>query len=188
MNEHALLSDSEKWEAVASCDKSFDGIFLYGVKTTGIFCRPSCRAKTPVRGNVLYFNNSMEAINAGFRPCKRCRPDKEIFEPERELVNKAKLIFDKEYDGITDMNNTAKQLGVSTNYLTRLFKRQLGLTPAQYIAGLRINKAAELLEHTEKDILEIAYMTGFKSLSSFYKRFKEKTGHTPKEHRRIGGT
>jgi AraC family transcriptional regulator of adaptative response / methylphosphotriester-DNA alkyltransferase methyltransferase len=130
----------------------------------------------------------MEAMKAGFRPCKKCRPDKEVFEPEWELVSKAKIIFDKEYDSVTDMNSTAKQLGVSTNYLTRLFKKQLGLTPTQYIAGLRINKAGELLEHTEKDILEIAYMTGFKSLSSFYKCFREKTGHTPKEHRRTGGS
>lgn len=187
MDEKVLLSDSEKWHAVTSCDRSFDGLFLYGVKTTGIFCRPSCKAKSPVRENVLYFDNCTEAIKAGFRPCKKCRPDKEVFEPERELVSKAKIIFDKEYDGITDINSTAKQLGVSTNHLARLFKKQLGLTPAQYIAGLRISKAAELLERTEKDILEIAYMTGFKSLSSFYKRFREKTGHTPKEHRRTGG-
>lgn len=187
MNEHGLLSEDKKWQAVASCDKSFDGLFLYGVKTTGIFCRPSCKAKAPMRDNVVYFNSSTEAMNAGFRPCKRCCPDIEVFEPDRELVNKAKIIFDSGYENTIDMQGTSKQLGVSSNHLARLFKEQLGLTPAQYIAGLRIDKAGELLEQTEKEILEIAYMAGFKSLSSFYKCFKDKTGHTPKEHRRIGG-
>lgn len=184
MDEYISLSDSEKWQAVISCDKSCDGIFFYGVKTTGIFCRPSCKAKAPIRENVLFFNSSKEAMEAGFRPCKRCCPDKAVFEPDLELVNKAKEIFNADYDSTIDMNYIAKQLGVSTNYLTRLFKRQLGLTPAQYITGLRINKAAELLGQTKKGILEISYMTGFKSLSNFYKCFREKTGHTPKEHRR----
>lgn len=188
MNEYISLSDREKWQAVISCEKSYDGIFYYGVKTTGIFCRPSCKAKAPIQGNALFFNSSTEAMEAGFRPCKRCCPDKAVFEPDLELVNKAKEIFDADYDNKIDMGNIAKQLGVSTNYMTRLFKKQYCLTPTQYITGLRINKAAELLEQTEKDILEIAYMTGFKSLSNFYKCFREKTGHTPKEHKKTGGS
>ena len=89
MKKAAQISDNEKWQAVENCDKSYDDIFIYGVKTTGIFCRPSCRSKTPVRTNIVFFTNPTNAIEAGFRPCKKCRPDKIVFEPDLELVKKA---------------------------------------------------------------------------------------------------
>ncbi len=187
MNKSVQISDNEKWKAVVCSEKSYDGLFFYGVKTTGIFCRPSCSARTPDRANVVFFDNGINAIAAGFRPCKKCRPDKAVFEPDLELVNKAKNIFDVNYVGSMEVGNAARQLWVSPNYLARLFKKQFGLTPTQYITGLRVGKAAELLGQTDASILEIAYMTGFKSLSSFYKCFKEQTGHTPKEHRKSGG-
>lgn len=187
MKDYLPISISEKWQAVVSCDKSYDSLFFYGVKTTGIFCRPSCKAKTPARENVVFFDNSKAAIDARFRPCKKCCPDKAVFEPDFELVKKAKDIFDSHYDTAIDLTATAKQLGVSANHLSRLFKKQFGRTPTQYITGLRLDKAAELLGQADASILEIAYMTGFKSLSNFYKCFKEQTGHTPKEHRKTGG-
>lgn len=188
MKEYQLISDSEKWQAVVNCDKSYDGLFFYGVRSTGIFCRPSCKAKTPFRKNVSFFDNAASAIDEGFRPCKKCRPDKAVFEPDSELVNKAKGVLDSSYDGTIDFNHIAKQLGVSSNHLTRLFKRQIGFTPVQYITGLRVVKAAELLVQADASILEIAYMTGFKSLSYFYKCFKGQTGVTPKEYRKNGGS
>ena len=188
MKEYLPISDSEKWQAVVSCDKSYDGLFFYGVKTTGIFCRPSCRAKTPARENVVFLANAKSAVDAGFRPCKKCHPDKTVFEPDLELVKKAKEILDSNYDSTTDLRNISKQLGVSTNHLARLFKKQLGLTPTQYITELRVGKAAELLGQADASVLEIAYTTGFRSLSNFYKCFKEQTGHTPKEYRKNGGS
>jgi AraC family transcriptional regulator of adaptative response / methylphosphotriester-DNA alkyltransferase methyltransferase len=69
------ISDNDKWQAVIECDKSYDGLFFYGVVTTGVFCRPSCRSKSPLRNNVLFFNGLDDAVKAGFRPCKKCRPD-----------------------------------------------------------------------------------------------------------------
>ena len=182
MKEYLIISDSEKWQAVVSCDKSYDGLFLYGVKTTGIFCRPSCRAKTPARENVVFFDDGINAIDAGFRPCKKCRPDKAVFEPDLELVKKAKDIFDASYAGLIEIDHIARQLGVSSSHLARLFKKQYRRTPTQYITGLRVGKAAELLGQPDASILEIAYMTGFKSISNFYKCFKEQTEHTPKEY------
>jgi AraC family transcriptional regulator of adaptative response / methylphosphotriester-DNA alkyltransferase methyltransferase len=188
MKKHPLISDNEKWQAVISCDNCYDGLFFYGVKTTGIFCRPSCRSKTPARENVVFFDNSKVAADEGFRPCKKCRPDKAVFEPDSELVKKAKDILDSNFDNTIDLRDISKQLGVSTNHLARLFKKQLGLTPANYITGLRIAKAAELLGQSDANVLEIAYMTGFKSLSNFYRCFKARTGITPKEHRESGGS
>jgi len=115
MNKPVRISDNEKWEAVICSKKSYDGLFFYGVKTTGIFCRPSCSARTPDRGNVVFFDNDINAIAAGFRPCKKCRPDKAVFEPDLELVKKAKDIFDANYTGSIKIGHIAKQLGVSFN-------------------------------------------------------------------------
>ena len=187
MKEPIVISDNEKWQAVVSCARSYDGIFFYGVKTTGIFCRPSCKSKTPVRGNVIFFDNPGEAMENGLRPCKRCCPDKIVFEPDLELIQRAQDIFDAAYNEKVDLSLVSKLLGVSTNHLTRLFKQHIGLTPIQYISNPRVDKAEELLNQRDKSILEIAYATGFRSLSNFYKCFKEKTGYTPNEHRKSRG-
>jgi AraC family transcriptional regulator of adaptative response / methylphosphotriester-DNA alkyltransferase methyltransferase len=187
MKEYLSITDKEKWQAVISCDKGYDGIFLYGVKTTGIYCRPSCKAKAPARKNVFFFNNSTEAAEAGYRPCKRCRPDKAAFDPNMELVNKAKGLIEERYTCLIEAGKVAKEVGVSTSHLTRLFKKHQGTTPTYYINELRINKASELLENTDAKVLEIAYATGFRSLSSFYKCFKQQTGKTPIEYRESRG-
>lgn len=187
MKKPVRISDNEKWQAVISCDKSYDGMFFYAVKTTGIFCRPSCKSKTPIRGNVIFFDNAAKAMEIGFRPCKKCCPDKVFFEPGFELMKKAKDSFDADYNQHFDLSQISKQLGVSTNHLIKIFQQYNGLTPIQYIVKIRIDKASELLNQTDINILEIAYITGFKSLSNFYKRFKEQTGHTPSEYRKSRG-
>lgn len=187
MNEPVKISDNEKWKAVESCDSNYDGTFFYGVRTTGIFCRPSCKSKTPVQGNATFFNSAASAMAAGFRPCKRCCPDKIVFEPDSELINKVKVILEADYNNKVDLQQISKQLGVSTNHLIKIFKRHNSFTPTQYLIKIRINKASELLNQTDISILEIAYMTGFKSLSNFYKCFTEQTGRTPNECRKGRG-
>ena len=86
------LTDNEKWDAVVHCDPTYDGQFFYGVKTTGIFCRPSCKSKTPLRENVEFFDEAAVASARGMRPCKRCRPDLLDYAPTRELLSKIKAI------------------------------------------------------------------------------------------------
>lgn len=184
MKDFNRISDDKKWQAVVSCDENYDGVFFYGVKTTGIFCKPSCKSKTPGRENVQFFAHTAKAIEQGFRPCKRCCPDKAVFEPELELVKKAKDIIDAEYNQQMDISYIAKQLGVSKNHLIRLFKRHSDFTPTQYITKVRVGKTMELLEQAELSIIDIAYAVGFKSMSNFYKCFKEQTGHTPNEYRK----
>ncbi|MDP4161454.1 MAG: Ada metal-binding domain-containing protein, partial [Bacillota bacterium] len=134
------VSDDEKWRAVVNCDKSYDDIFLYGVTTTGIFCRPSCKSKTPVRTNVVFFKNATIAIEAGYRPCKRCCPDKKV-KPDLKLVKEATEFFDNNFSKDIDLNYFSKRLGISPNHLARLFKGHNGITPTQYITKLRVNKA-----------------------------------------------
>ncbi|HWR42221.1 bifunctional transcriptional activator/DNA repair enzyme AdaA [Sporomusa sp.] len=187
MKKTGCIPEGAKWQAVVECDKNCDGLFFYGVKTTGIFCRPSCRAKTPMRENVVFFSDSDKAIAAGFRPCKKCRPDVMVFEPDLELVRKALAIFTQQYNQSIDVSEISKQLGVSATQLARLFKQHIGLTPAQYLAKLRVDEAVKLLEQTDINILEVAYTAGFISLSNFYKCFKAQIGHTPNKLRKKRG-
>lgn len=189
MKNNRMIHDEEKWEAIVNCDKQYDGLFYYAVKTTGIVCKPSCRAKTPLRENTLFFNNISDAIEEGFRPCKLCRPDiiEYNYEPNKELVESVKEKLNKNYSGIIDLKAISYEVGISTSHLTRLFKESYGISPIRYIVKLRVAKAAELLEWSDTSILEIAYATGFKTLSNFYKSFKEQTGYTPNEYRRDGG-
>ena len=184
MKEPISISDNDKWQAVVSCDRSYDGVFFYGVKTTKIFCRPSCKSRTPIRNNVDFFDNAMNAIEKGFRPCKRCRPDKVVFQPELDFIKKAKDIFDVDYNKQFNLSDVSKELGVSTNHLIRLFKLYSGVTPMQYITKVRVDKAKELLNQNNSSIIDVAYTTGFKSLSNFYKCFKENTGYTPSEYKK----
>lgn len=178
------ITENEKWQAVANCDKSYDGIFFYGVKTTGIFCRPSCSSKTPARNNIVYFDSASAAMNAGFRICKRCCPDKTDYAPGYDLAEKLKKLLLEAYDKEINLKELSNSLGASSHHLERLFKQYNGLTPVQYITKLRINRSLILLDKGDKDILEIAYISGFKSLSNFYKQFKKYTGSAPKEYRK----
>lgn len=179
------LTADEQWQAVIHCDHSYDGVFFYGVKTTGIFCRPSCKSKEPLRNNVAFFGDIQEAYAHGLRPCKRCRPDLIAFRPTLDLLEKAKHVFETYF---TDRNGLAvqmKELGISQNHLIHLFRQQYQMTPVEYLNILRIKKAMAMLGTTDTNILTIAMACGFGSLSTFYKFFKKQVGLTPQEYRRL---
>ncbi|QJW47163.1 methylphosphotriester-DNA--protein-cysteine methyltransferase family protein [bacterium BFN5] len=184
MKPSVAIPEYIKWQAVVSCNKDYDGLFLYGVTTTGIFCHPSCRAKTPMRKNVVYFMTPEAALNAGFRPCKKCRPELLTFEPDQDVIKKAILILNQTYHQPIHMTAVARQVGVSLSHFNRLFKKVTNFTPTQYLAKRRVTEAIRLLKQTEHNILEIAYSTGFRSLSSFYQCFKTYCSHTPNQIRR----
>ncbi len=181
------IPDQTKWDAAVSCDPSYDGQFYYAVRTTGIVCRPSCRAKAPRRENVLFFDSVAEAIAAGFRPCKKCRPDLVGFAPNAELTAQAREMFDRTLTERSKVSTVAGNLGVSPGHLARLFKEQYGLSPSEYLARLRVDRARQLLAETDLSVLDIAYTAGFASLSHFYTCFRAQTGCTPRAYREKRG-
>lgn len=177
-----VLTEKEKWRAVTECDSSYDGIFYYGVKSTGIVCRPSCKSKEPKRKNVQFFDNMKHALTAGFRPCKRCRPELIEYNPAADLAKDIKNIYDNLYTDREMLSQEIGRLGVSSNHLIKIFRQQYSMTPVEYINKLRIKKARKLLAENKYNILDIAFSCGFGSLSNFYTFFKKQVGMTPKEY------
>jgi len=184
MEDLKVLNENKKWQAVAQCISEYDGQFFYGVRTTGIFCRPSCRSREPKRENVEFFDSAREAASSGFRPCKRCRPDLLKYDPDEEVVRKIKAIIDAHYSDRERIDSGFKSLGISRNHMSGIFRKKYGMTPAKYAGTVRDARAAELLEASGRSIMEIALQSGFQSLSSFYELFRKEKGMTPQEYRK----
>lgn len=136
------MTEQEMWEAVQNSDAGYDGLFFYAVKTTGIFCRPSCKSKPPKRENICYFLSAEEAHAAGFRPCKRCRSDLLEYQPMREIAIDIRRRLDQA--------EALEDVGLTTRRLTDIFKQEYGITPRQYADSLRLRAAKDLLEHTRQ--------------------------------------
>lgn len=183
MNSSTKLSKEEMWNAVINCDKNYDSRFLYAVKTTGIVCIPSCKAKTPLKKNVLFFDNINEATSEGFRPCKLCQAKYSNDLTNKVLTCEVKDIIEKSYYKKLDIDNISKELKISKSQLIRLFKKQFSCTPNKYLQKIRICKAKYLLINTNLDMLTIAFEVGFKSISNFYKIFSENFQCSPMEFR-----
>jgi AraC family transcriptional regulator of adaptative response / methylphosphotriester-DNA alkyltransferase methyltransferase len=183
MRGNVLFTDDEMWKAAVNCDTRYDGKFFYAVKTVGVYCRPSCKSRTPLRKNVCYFETQEEAGKAGFRPCKRCRPDLENYEPVLEIIRRTKEIIDGYYNNREKLAEEMKQIGVTANHLAVIFKQQYGITPVQYLNSRQAEYAKKMLSETSMSIIDIAEDIGFGSLAAFYNFFKKHTGTTPKKYR-----
>ncbi|MFC4556753.1 bifunctional transcriptional activator/DNA repair enzyme AdaA [Virgibacillus kekensis] len=183
MKDQNDISKDTMWKATVSCDSVYDGIFFYAVKTTGIFCRPSCKSKVPNVDNVSFFSNVAEAQKAGYRPCKRCRPDLESksYDPFQSIIEDTKKVIKNNYCQKMPLNEVALKVGVSRFHLNRIFKNRTGYTPHMYLEEIRIKKAKELLLMTKLNSTEIGYQIGYQSISSFYNAFKRSTGLSPSQ-------
>ena len=178
------MNDNEMWQAVRDCDASFDGKFFYGVKTTGIYCRPSCKSRLPKRENVVFFRTREDAEKAGFRPCKRCRPDMLLYDPALELSERTKKLLDQHFSDRLKLGRDMKEMGVSRKHVTQIFKQQYDITPSEYLMQVRIAAARQLLQDGY-DIPDAAGMAGYENLSEFYDHFRRQTGMTPARYRQI---
>jgi AraC family transcriptional regulator of adaptative response / DNA-3-methyladenine glycosylase II len=183
-----LLDEERCYAAARSRDARFDGWFFIAVRTTGIYCRPSCPAITPKRANVEFHPTAAAAQQRGFRACKRCRPDASPGSPEWNLrgdvVGRAmRLIADGaiERDGVAGL---ARQVGYSERQLNRVFNEELGAGPLAIARARRAQAARVLIETTSLPITDIAYAAGFGSVRQFNDTVREVFATTPSRLRR----
>jgi AraC family transcriptional regulator, regulatory protein of adaptative response / methylphosphotriester-DNA alkyltransferase methyltransferase len=174
--------NEEVWEAIINCDPTYDGKFYYGVVTTGIFCRPSCRSKNPKRENVRVFWSINDAISANFRPCKRCRPD-HLRWPDEDLAHLVLERIENQYQEPITLATLAHMFHISPYHLHRTFKRIVGTTPAEYLRTVRMKAAKRMLEETDKSIAEIAITVGFPNAAHFSTVFQRHYGMVPSAYR-----
>ena len=169
------ISTKEYKKIIARRDPKYDGRFYFGVKTTGIYCRPICPAR-PKPENILIFKSPSQAEANGYRPCKRCHPD---LSPGRKFTDKKYSIVSKALEFIeTDENEgnietLSKKLKVSSRHLRRLFEEYLGASPIQVVKTKRLHLAKQLLLDSDISITEIALGVGFNSIRRFNEAFKE---------------
>ncbi|MEK4538008.1 bifunctional transcriptional activator/DNA repair enzyme AdaA [Peribacillus sp. FSL K6-1552] len=174
---------NDYWKAIVVCDAAYDDHFLYGVKTTGIFCRPSCKSRVPNKENVQIFKNANMALEENFRPCKRCKPEG-LNLPTDEWIEQITEWIEQHYSEPLTLNTLADISHGSPYHLQRLFKRVKGLSPTEYIQQLRLEKAIRMLESSEQPVTEIGLAVGFSSTPYFITLFKKNTGYTPSGYRK----
>lgn len=170
-----MIDADKAWSAVLRRDRSFDGRFVTGVLTTGIYCRPSCAARHPARGNVRFFADGAEARAAGLRPCKRCRPD-EVARDEAAVL--AAIDEIKASEGNPQLAELAEAVGYSPTHFQRVFTRATGLSPAAYARALREERAREALS-SGGSVTGAIYEAGFEAPSRFYDSMEGKLGMAP---------
>lgn len=171
------------WEAIIQCDRLYDGKFYYGLTTTKIFCRPSCKSRTPKRENTKIFSSVSEANTAGFRPCKRCKPEK-LYAPDSEIVHNVKLFIHHHFNEPITLHKIAEEIHISPYHLHRTFKKIVGTTTSDYLLQKRMKVAKELLKTTDKSITEIAFKVGYHNTSHFSTVFSNKVGMNPSTFRK----
>src|SRR5690349_13242885 len=176
-------SDDDRWEAVARRDPLADGAFFYGVKTTGVFCRPSCASRQPRRENVAFFADAAAARAAGFRDCKRCQPGG--LPRELDIVNRACAALDADPQQRLTLAQLSEAVHVSPFHLQRLFKRVVGVSPRQYQAAQRGAALRDALQRGA-DVTRATVDAGFGSPSRMYDMAAAELGMAPSEYRRKG--
>lgn len=184
------LDTEQSWKAVAAQDARFDGWVYCGVTSTGIYCRPSCPARTPKRANVRFFSTAAAAQAAGYRACKRCRPDATPGSPEwdrrADVVGRAMRLI---ADGVVDRDGVAglaAQLGYSERHLHRQVAEVVGVGPLALARARRAQTARVLLELTDLPITAVAFAAGFGSVRQFNATVREVFALAPRDLRRGG--
>lgn len=175
INTRIELTDDQAWQAVLARDRSFDGRFVTGVLSTGIYCRPSCSARHPRRENVRFFAGPDAAEAAGLRPCRRCRPN-DVARDEEALVRALRLIENAEQ--VPSLGELAEVTGYSPTHFQRLFKRAVGLSPSEYARALKVRRAGDAMSRGA-NVTEAIYDAGFGASSRFYEASEGKLGMNP---------
>ncbi len=176
-----------RYAAVLARDARADGTFTYSVKTTGVYCRPSCAARPARPENIAFHSTALAASRAGFRPCKRCKPDQPPL-VERRAAQVAELcrIIERS-DAMPSLVELARHAGLSVFHTQRTFKAVTGLTPKAYATAHRAKRVRAELERS-RSVTEAIYGAGYNSSGRFYEKSNERLGMTPTKYRRGGAT
>jgi len=180
------LSQEAMWWAFHRGDPHYDGRFVTAVRTTGIFCRPSCTCRKPRRENVLFYRSPAHAARAGYRPCKRCRPELRggPREADRAMAEAALAYMRARLDDELYASDVAAAVAVSPSHFARRFRAADGRTPMRALADLRAERAESLLRDGSVAVLEAGFEAGFQSASAFVRAFRRRTGLPPASWRR----
>jgi AraC family transcriptional regulator of adaptative response/methylated-DNA-[protein]-cysteine methyltransferase len=178
-------STDPRWAAVLARDPKADGRFYFAVKTTGIYCRPSCTSRQPRPENVVFFDQPAAAERAGFRACKRCRPDGASLADQHAALVIAACRQIEQSEQVPSLDQLAKQAALSTFHFHRLFKASTGLTPRAYAAAHRAGRMRQELRRADS-VTDAIYEAGFNSSGRFYEQADALLGMTPRSYRAGG--
>ncbi|MBA3947816.1 MAG: bifunctional DNA-binding transcriptional regulator/O6-methylguanine-DNA methyltransferase Ada [Herpetosiphonaceae bacterium] len=186
-NDMSKASDEQRWHAVLAHDQEADGRFVYAVRSTGIFCRPSCASRRPQREQVLFFEQPALAEAQGFRACRRCHPSSPLPpEPQLAFVEQACSYINEHLDAPLTLATLGAVVGLSPHHLQRTFKRVMGITPRQYAAAQRLRAVKQHIKQ-EPTVTAALYEAGYGSSSRLYEQVHDRFGMTPRTYRQ-GGT
>ena len=175
--------DARRWQAVVDRDGSLDGAFVFAVSSTGIFCRPSCPAKRPRRENVSFYDHAVQAEQAGYRACLRCRPKAVDGNPQAALVRAMCRYIEHHIEDRLTLSLLAKEFRRSSFHLQRTFKSVLGVSPKAYIDAVRLRQVKQNLQ-AGHSVTTALYAAGYGSSSRLYERTATQLGMTPEKYRR----
>ncbi|MCH6257052.1 bifunctional DNA-binding transcriptional regulator/O6-methylguanine-DNA methyltransferase Ada [Puniceicoccaceae bacterium K14] len=180
----ASISNDEKWKAVLERNSKYDNLFFYGVLTTGVFCKPSCSSREPLRKNVRFYDSPQKAIVAKLRPCKRCRPTDQ---KQNESIESLALYIARNAPKPLPLKELAQLAKLNPHHFQKKFKATIGLTPKQFQSACR----EVILKRQIKDaksITEAIYAAGYGSSSRAYEKFDTTLAMNPKNFRKGGSS
>ncbi len=186
MTEAAFIDQNTMWQAVLARDGKFDGQFVYAVRSTGVYCRPSCPSRRPRADRVTFFPLPAAAEQAGFRACLRCRPTTSAaLDPQVQMVQETCRFIEEEPDASANLDVLSKRLGISSFHLQRTFKALMGITPRQFAENCRTTRFKSSVRSGET-VTGALYTAGYGSSSRLYEKANAELGMTPRTYSQSG--
>ena len=180
------IDEEACWNAVQTRDARFNPIFVYSVRSTGIYCKPSCPSRRPHREQVEFFASSKDAESSGFRACLRCKPQRtDDYDPQLEMVKRACRLIEDQAEGALSLADLSAQLNISPYHLQRTFKKVMGVTPRGYATAQRMSQFKSRIKEGES-VTDAMYNAGYGSSSRLYERANSELGMTPAVYHRGG--
>src|SRR5438445_9817918 len=184
-DQRSIATDVEKWKAVVERDETKDGLFVFAVRSTGIYCKPSCPARHPNLQQVIFFSQPDAAERSGFRACKRCEPREATPSARAQLIQNICRYIEANLDEKLTLESLSREASLSPFHFQRTFKRILGISPRQYIEARRLEKVRRSLRRGET-VTDALYGAGFTSRGRLYEKSPAQLGVNPGTFRRGG--